>query len=178
MVDRVINELGGIQILVNNAGIALGGPTTDLPLESLENILRVNLIGPFLCCQKAGRWMIQNGGGKIINVASVAGMRGVDGGAAYSSSKAGLVNLTRSLAIEWAKYNIIVNAIAPGFIKTPMQLDASEVGEEIIEEMKKRIPQKRFGEAEEVAKAALFLASDDVSHVTGVILPVDGGYTS
>ena len=144
----------------------------------MERILRVNLIAPFLCCQKAGRWMIRNGGGKIINIASVAGMKGVEGGAAYSSSKAGVLSLTRSLAIEWAKYNINVNAIAPGFINTPMQLDVNEVGEDAIEKIKRSIPQRRFGEAKEVAKVALFLASRDVSYVTGVTMPVDGGYAS
>jgi 3-oxoacyl-[acyl-carrier protein] reductase len=178
MIDRVIEEFGGIHILVNNAGMASGCPTIDFSLESLVKIISVNLTGPFLCCQKAGRWMIRNGGGRIINIASVAGMKGVEGGAAYSSSKAGVINLTRSLAIEWAKYNINVNVIAPGFINTPMQLDVNEVGEEVIEEMRRSIPQKRFGEAEEVAKVALFLASNDVSYVTGVTIPVDGGYTS
>ena len=176
MIDRVIQELGGIHILVNNAGIAMGGPTTDFPLESLKKILGVNLIGPFLCSQRAGRWMIQNGGGRIINIASTGGIEGVEGGAAYGSSKAGLINMTRSLAIEWAKHNINVNAIAPGFIMTPLLNAIIESGESTIEAMQKRIPQGRIGQAEEIAKAALFLASDDASYITGVTLPVDGGH--
>jgi NAD(P)-dependent dehydrogenase (short-subunit alcohol dehydrogenase family) len=112
--------------------------------------------------------MIRNGGGSIINVSSTGGIEGVEGGAAYSASKAGIISLTRSLAREWAKYNIRVNAVAPGFIKTPMMVIDS------LKEIRKQ-PLGRIGQPEEVARSILFLVSEEASYTTGVILPVDGG---
>jgi NAD(P)-dependent dehydrogenase (short-subunit alcohol dehydrogenase family) len=173
MIEKALREFGRLDILVNNAGVASGGPTVDFPLKDLERILNVNLRGTFLCSQRAGLWMVQNGGGRIVNITSTAGITGVEGGAAYGASKAGIISLTRSLAKEWAKYKIRVNAVAPSFVLTPMLLAADS-----LEEICKSIPLGRLSEPEEIARSILFLASDDASYITGAVLVVDGGFLS
>jgi NAD(P)-dependent dehydrogenase (short-subunit alcohol dehydrogenase family) len=179
MMHMSIRELGGIHILVNNAGIHIGGqPVVDYPLESWEKTLNVNLRGSFLCSQYAGRWMVNNGGGNIVNIASVAGIIGLPDTCDYGPSKAGVINLTRVLAVEWAKYGIRVNAIAPSYIMTPLTERGISEGFVTLDELVKQIPLRRLGQPEEVAKAALFLASEDASFITGSTLPVDGGMLS
>ncbi|MBP1707651.1 MAG: oxidoreductase, short-chain dehydrogenase/reductase family [Chloroflexi bacterium] len=175
MVDRIIRELGGVNILVNDAGVGLGGPAEELPVETWDKVVKINLRSQFLCCQKVGRWMIGHGGGRILNIASIGGVEGAPTCSGYGPSKAGVISLTRVLAVEWAKHNIRVNCIAPGAIMTPMLEGSVATGMRTLEDYQKRSPMGRVGQPEEIATAALFLVSDDSSYITGVTLPVDGG---
>jgi 3-oxoacyl-[acyl-carrier protein] reductase len=173
MVDRTIKELGGIHILVNNAGIAGGGPALESTVENWDRVMAVILRGTYLCSREAGRWMASQNSGKIVNISSIAALRFRTNMSGYASAKAGVVNLTRALALEWAPYHIHVNCIIPGGINTPMsRAHAATFNAEKIKEL---IPLGRIGEPEDVAKAALFLVSDDASFITGAALPVDGG---
>lgn len=181
MVDRAINEFGGINILVNNAGL----PAVPVPnafeikgkyIEAWDKVFEVNVRATFLCCQRVGQWMTSHGGGKIINVASQTGIAGVPYVNAYGPSKAAVINMTRSLAVEWAKYKINVNCVAPCWTRTRRLEKAIEKGVVSLEEIQKRCPMGRPAEPEDVAKAILFLASDDASFITGITLPVDGGW--
>jgi 3-oxoacyl-[acyl-carrier protein] reductase len=178
MVARVINELGGVHILVNNAGIPPeNAPTLDLhDVKQWDRIVAVNLRGTYLCSQRAAQWMALHKEGKIINISSVCGIAGFSQHASYGPAKAGIINLARSLAVEWAEYNININCIAPGFVMTPLIKQGIEIGAVNVEAVKKCVPFRRFAEPEEIAKAALFLASDDSSFITGVTIPVDGGF--
>ena len=181
MVDRAINEFGGINILVNNAGL----PAVPVPnafeikgkyIEAWDKVFEVNVRAAFLCCQQVGQWMTTHGGGKIINVASQTGIAGVPYVNAYGPSKAAVINMTRSLAVEWAKYKINVNCVAPCWTRTRRLEKAIEKGVVSLAEIQKRCPMGRPAEPEDVAKAILFLASDDASFITGITLPVDGGW--
>jgi NAD(P)-dependent dehydrogenase (short-subunit alcohol dehydrogenase family) len=175
MVERVIKELGGVQILVNDAGVGLGGPAEELPIETWDKVIKINLRSQFLCCQKAGRWMISHGGGRILNIASIGGVEGAPTCSGYGPSKAGVISLTRVLAVEWAKHNIRVNCIAPGAIMTPMLESSVKLRKGTHEDYRRRIPLGRIGQPEEIARTAVFLVSDDSSFITGVTIPVDGG---
>jgi len=181
MVDRVISELGGVHILVNNAGISSkeGPPGDTIEQESVERwdkVVNVILRGTYLCSRRAGRWMVSNNTGKIVSISSIAGIAGYPRIIAYGSAKAGIINMTRALAVEWGKYNVNVNCIAPAWVRTSMLENALKDGRITLEEIEKRTPLGRPAEPEEVAKAALFLASDDASFISGVTLPVDGGW--
>jgi NAD(P)-dependent dehydrogenase (short-subunit alcohol dehydrogenase family) len=175
MVDRVINELGGVHILVNNAGIPIHGPLLEeQTVERWDRVVNVILRGTYLCSRRVGQWMAGQKTGKIVNISSVAGMKSSPIQASYGAAKAGVINLTRSLAADWGKYNINVNCIAPGVINTPLTqrtLLRMSTEEQIIQ----RIPLGRLGEAEDIARAALFLVSDDAAYISGITLPVDGG---
>jgi len=173
MVGTTIREFGKIDILVNNAGIFRPAPIKRLSVEDWDAVINVNLKGAFLCSKHVGQQMIRQKSGVIINVASIAGLIPVVYSGAYSPSKAGLISLTQVLAIEWAKYNIRVNAICPGSIQTA--LTNTEWAGKKREARIKTIPLKRFGKPEEVAKTAVFLACNDSSYVTGHALVVDGG---
>ena len=172
-VDRVVAEFGRLDVMFANAGIAHSAPFLDHPEAQWHRVLRVNLTGVFLCCQAAARQMAKQGGGRIITVASINGFRGVENLVGYNAAKAGVVELTRTMAVELAHHHITVNAIAPAQIDTRL---TRTLPEEARVRRVERIPMGRFGEPEEVAKAALFLASDDASYVTGHTLAVDGGY--
>ncbi len=181
MVDRAINEFGGINILVNNAGL----PAVPVPnafeikgkyIEAWDKVFEINVKATFLCCQRVGQWMTTHGGGKIVNVASQIGIAGFPYVNAYGPSKAAVINMTRSLAVEWAKYKINVNWVAPCWTRSRRLEKAIEKGIVSLEEIQKRCPMGRPAEPEDVAKAILFLASDDASFVTGITLPVDGGW--
>jgi NAD(P)-dependent dehydrogenase (short-subunit alcohol dehydrogenase family) len=174
MVDRTIEELGGVNILVNNAGLSSGGPAIEESLEDWDRMVAIVLRGTYLCSRRAARWMVKHNGGKIVNISSTAGLRGGPNMSAYSASKAGVMSLTRTLAVEWAINNIRVNCIAPGLINTPMT-QRTLVKRFTPEQLTGRVPLGRMAEPDEVARPALFLASDDSSYITGVTLPVDGG---
>ena len=165
-------RVGDIAILVNNAGISRDSLIIRAKTEDWEKTLSVNLTSVFLLSRAFARGMMRARYGKIINISSVIALMGNAGQVAYGSSKAGIIGLTKSLAKELAARNICVNAIAPGFIETPM---TDALPEDVVENYKKLIPLARFGRPEDVANAALFLASNLSDYITGVILRVDGG---
>jgi len=172
-VDRVVSELGRLDVMFANAGIAHSAPLLEHPEAEWHRVLRVNLSGVFFCCQAAARQMVRQGGGRIIATASINGFRGVENLVGYNVAKAGVIELTKTLAVELAKHHIAVNAIAPAQIDTRL---TRSLPEEARRRRVDRIPMGRFGDVDEVARAALFLASDDASYVTGHTLAVDGGY--
>jgi NAD(P)-dependent dehydrogenase (short-subunit alcohol dehydrogenase family) len=175
MVDRIIDEMGGVHILVNNAGIPIhGGLIENQTTENWDRVIGVILRGTYLCSRRVGKWMADHQYGRIVNIASVAGIRGASDMAGYGAGKAGVINLTKTLAAEWGRYNINVNCITPGLIDTPLTQRTIAKSPEI-DTIIGRIPKGRLGSAEEVARAVLFLVSEDAEYITGVTLPVDGG---
>jgi len=175
MVRKAVAELGNIDILINNAGIIIGGPLLEAEEDTWDKVIDINLKGCYLCCQAVGQRMIEWKKGSIINIASTFGFRARTNRSAYCISKAGVIMLTKVLALELASYNIRVNAIAPGTIKTPLSepwLSDPDSARTALS----MIPLKRFGEPDDVTGAALFLASDAASWITGHTLVVDGGY--
>jgi len=176
VVDSTINFFPRIDILVNNAGISpILKKAEEVKLKEWEEILRVNLTGTFLFCQAVGKVMIQQGGGKIINMVSVGGVVGFPRQIAYCATKGGILQLTRVLAIEWARYNIEVNAIGPAYLETELTKGMRE-SKIISEDLLGKTPMRRFGKPEEIVGAAIYLASDASSYVTGQTLFVDGGW--
>lgn len=180
VVAGIAAELGRIDILVNSAGTAGGGAVHELEPVEFERVIGINLTGTFIPCRHVLRVMLGQKSGSIVNIASIEGLQGAEGGSAYNASKGGVVLLTRSMAMDYARVGIRINAICPGFIETPM-FD-SIWGMPGLEEMREKIRDAhqlgRFGTAREVAGAALFLASDESSFITGQALPVDGGFTA
>jgi len=177
MVDEAVGRFGRIDILVNNAGVSpFVLEAEKIKEEGWDQVIDVNLKGVFLCCQAVGKKMIQQGGGKIINIASAAGILGEQGLLPYSVSKAGVMMLTRVLAYEWSKYNIAVNAIAPGFIAGGMNTPILNK-EILVSGLKQKVPLKRLANPVEIVRVAVFLASEDSSYVNGTTLVADGGMT-
>jgi 3-oxoacyl-[acyl-carrier protein] reductase len=172
VVEAIHAKLGRLDILVNNAGVTRDTLLPRMSDEEWDEVLTTNLRGPFLFMRAASRPMMQQRYGRIINVASVSGLIGNPGQANYSASKAGLVGLTRTVAKELAGRKITVNAVAPGFIASDM---TAALGPALLDEVKKRVPAKRLGEAWEIAEAVLFLAAPSSGYVTAQVLTVDGG---
>jgi NAD(P)-dependent dehydrogenase (short-subunit alcohol dehydrogenase family) len=184
MVDAVISEFGRIDYLVNNAALSYQGPMMDIVWDDWDPVLNVNLKGSFFVLQNVARKMIERGkGGSIVNISSLAGSGGRPLYIPYAASKAAVMNMTQSAAKELAKYNIRVNSVSPGNINTEMFIgcadNVAKVGntnlDGILDEWKNRIPLKHFAEPGEIAKAVLFLCSDDASYITGQIINVCGG---
>lgn len=172
MVEVALERFGKINVLVNNAGVGHFKDIMETSVAEWDRIININLRGAFLCCKYVVPHMIRAGGGSIINVSSIVGVRGGERCIAYAASKAGLIGLTKSLATDLMKYNIRVNAVAPRAIETQMMYEYK--GEELKERLKKYLF-GRLGKPEEVANAILFLASDEASYITGEVLVV-GGY--
>jgi 3-oxoacyl-[acyl-carrier protein] reductase len=172
MVQAVLERFGKIDILVNNAGIARDKLILRMTEEDWDAVLNVNLKGTFHCTKAVVKHMSKQRSGKIVNIASVVGEMGNAGQANYAASKAGVIGLTKTVAREFAQRGINVNAIAPGYIETPM---TEVIPEKAKEELKRMIPMERLGRAEDVAEAVLFLVSDASTYITGQILNVNGG---
>lgn len=171
-VETVVKELGRLDVLVNNAGVAIDGLIMRFKDEDWDKTLDTNLRGAFALIRAASKPMMKQRSGAVVNITSVVGEMGNAGQAAYASSKAGLIGLTKSIARELASRNIRVNAVSPGFIGTDM---TAKLPEETKAKMLENIPLSRLGSSEEVAKAVAFLASDQASYVTGEVLKVNGG---
>lgn len=175
LLSETVSGFGKVDILVNSAGRTKRAPTLDFNEEDWNDILETNLTGTLRSCQIFGRNMLENGYGRIINIASLSTFVSLFEVAAYSASKAAVASLTKSLAVEWSSKGVNVNAIAPGVFKTDLNrelLESTERGREF----QLRTPMKRFGQVEELAGAAVFLASDAASFVSGEVLVVDGGF--
>jgi NAD(P)-dependent dehydrogenase (short-subunit alcohol dehydrogenase family) len=165
---------GPVTVLINNAGVTSTGPAIEMTERDWSSVIDTNLRGSWVVAQQAARGMIPHGGGSIINVASILGLRVAGGVAPYAISKAGVVQMTKALALEWARHRIRVNALAPGYIETELNdaFFASDSGKALI----RRIPQRRLGEARELDGPLLLLASDAGSYMTGSVIAVDGGH--
>ena len=172
MIDEIIKEFGRIDILVNNAGITKDGLLMKMSEDDFDAVVDTNLKGAFHCIRFVSRAMIRQRSGRIINISSVSGVLGNAGQANYAASKAGVIGLTKSAARELAGRKITVNAVAPGFIRTEM---TAVLSEKVKEKAVLQIPMERFGEAEDVAQAVAFLASEQAGYITGQVLCVDGG---
>jgi len=175
LLQATVEAFGKVDILLNAAGFSQRTPTLDLSEANWDKLIDTNLTGTLRACQVFGRHMIERKYGRIINIASMGSFVALYEVAAYCASKAGVASLTKSLAIEWARHGVCVNAIAPGYFRTALSeklLMGTPRGEEVLT----RTPMKRFGELEELIGAAVFLASDAASFVTGTLLAVDGGF--
>lgn len=179
MKEAALRKFGRVDVLVNNAGRAWAAAPEDTPLERWQQVFDLNITAPFLCAQALGREMIKQKRGKIINIASIAGLVGRNPRAyssiAYSSSKGALVNFTRDLAVKWAQHNIQVNAICPGFFVTPLNQKLYEKNKENID---REIPLGHTGGPDDLKGMAVLLASDASRFITGAVIPVDGGSTA
>mgnify|MGYP001207861322 CR=1 FL=1 len=179
MVDRVAKELGTLDILVNNAGISQPiMPLLQQSTSDWDRVVDTNYRGTYLCSKAAARHMIPHQSGKIINIASIAGLTGQIYRTAYATSKAAVINLTMVLAVELARYNINVNAVLPGYVMTDLVKDLMARGKMDLEAALKRTPLGRISTADDVALAAMFLSSEEARNITGVSLPVDAGWSA
>jgi NAD(P)-dependent dehydrogenase (short-subunit alcohol dehydrogenase family) len=178
MVKRAVEEFGKIDILVNNAGMSVFGASVDLEESRWRQGLDVMLTGVFFCSQAAGREMIKRKSGKIINIASVNGIVAFPERACYCSAKAGVMALTKVLGCEWARFNINVNAVAPGYVETDLVKNLAVQGTLDVQDLAGRTPAGRLGKVEEIASAVAFLASDESQYIQGQTIVVDGGWTA
>jgi NAD(P)-dependent dehydrogenase (short-subunit alcohol dehydrogenase family) len=177
-VAHAMELTGSLDVLVNSAGIGGRGPAGTYPDDLWADVLSVNLTGSFSMCRAVGALMVERGRGSIVNVASIGGLVGFPGSVGYQASKGGVVQMTRTLAVEWAPYGVRVNAIAPGHIATAIVRRQWETEPELRDFFLSRTPLGRLGEPEDVVGPAIFLASDASAMMTGQILVVDGGYTA
>lgn len=177
IVDFAVSKMGGLNGVLNCAGIAdTVAPAIDQPIETWQRIIDVNLRGTYLVCRAAGRHMLKQGAGSIVNMSSVNGTAGWPRRSAYGATKAAVAATTRTLASEWGDRGVRVNALAPAYIATPLVSDLLESGRVDGKRIEDRTPLKRFGTPDEVGRAAAFLLSDWSTYITGVLLPVDGGW--
>ncbi len=172
MMETVYNQYGSIDVLVNNAGVWLPAPIDKFPIDTYRRTMQINLDGVVYCTEAVLSYMLQQGGGRIINISSTAGQRGEAGYSPYAASKGAIISFTKSLAAELADRNILVNCVAPGWVDTEMSAEALEREQETI---MRTIPLKRAGRPEEIAWPIVFLASRGASYITGEILNVNGG---
>ncbi len=177
MVQQTVNKFGKVDLLINNAGIIRMSPAETMSEEDWDKVIAVNLKGEFLCAQEAAKQMITQRSGKIINIASIAGQHASAQSAAYNASKAGVILMTKTLAVEWAKHNIQVNAICPGVFATAMTDDFLK-DENFLQMIKTRVPLARYGKPEELVGAVIYLASKASDYMTGHALVIDGGWTA
>lgn len=173
-----VETTGRLDVVMNNAGISGNGPSLELAEETWRHAIDVNLTGAFLVAQAAGQVMVELGGGSIVNTSSMYGVVAAPERAAYCAAKAGVVALTKVLAIEWAAQNIRVNAIGPGYVRTALTETLAQQGRLDLDALQRRVPAGRLGTPDEIAQAALFLASDASAYVTGQTLVADGGWSS
>lgn len=171
-IEEIIKKYGRIDILVNNAGITSDNLILRMDIAEWKKVIDINLTGTFICSKYALRYMVKQKSGRIINMSSVIGIRGNAGQSNYSASKAGVIGLTKSMAREFASRNINVNAIAPGYIETEM---TKKIDEKYKEKIIAMIPNGKLGTVDDVAKTAVFLASDDSAYITGAVINIDGG---
>lgn len=178
MISEMLKQFGKIDYLVNNAGISdQSVPTLEQDVEKWQKVMDIHLKGTYLCSKEIAAAMIKNNFGRIVNIASIVGINAIATRTAYGPAKAAIMNLTKALAIEWAKHNINVNAVAPGYTRTEMVEDY--IQRNIVDEnqIKKRVPMGRLGTVNEVADVVLFLCSKSASYITGTTIVVDGGWT-
>jgi NAD(P)-dependent dehydrogenase (short-subunit alcohol dehydrogenase family) len=177
MVERAVASLGHLDILINNAGTNVRNNIVDYTDEDWQRVLHTNLSSAFYCCRAVGPHLIERGWGRVVNLASIMALTSLPGRVAYASTKAGLIGMTKTLALEWAPHGITVNALCPGPFATEMNLPLLE-NPEIREQWTSRIPLGRWGNVEEVGAAALYLCSEPAAFVTGHTLYIDGGWTA
>jgi NAD(P)-dependent dehydrogenase (short-subunit alcohol dehydrogenase family) len=177
LVDRALTELGTLDILVNNAGIAMPAESTELSAADWQRTIDVDLSAVFYCAQAAGRHMLARGSGAIVNISSIQAFTPLARRVAYAASKAGVVGVTKALAVEWAP-RVRVNAVAPGYVATQMVEDLVKAGRVNADAIATRTPMRRMARPDEIAAAVVFLASDAAGYITGETLMVDGGWTS
>ncbi len=173
LIDETYNNFGTVDVLINNAGITKDNILPLMTEEEFDEVIDINLKGTFNCCKHIARRMIKQKYGRIINISSVVGLSGNAGQVNYAASKAGVIGMTKSMARELGKKNILVNAVAPGFIKTEM---TDKIPEDIKAEMLKNIPLQRLGQPEDIADCVEFLISDKASYITGQVISVNGGF--
>jgi 2-deoxy-D-gluconate 3-dehydrogenase len=178
LIDETAKRLGRVDILINNAGVAVRKQPEAYALDDWRKVIDINLTGAFVCSQAAYPHMVKAGGGKIINTGSMLSIFGMPHAVAYGASKGGIVQMSKSLATAWAKDNIQVNAILPGWINTDLTASARVEVEGLNERVLARTPTKRWGEPEDFAGIAVFLASAASDFITGVAIPVDGGFST
>ncbi len=179
-IDGVVRDHGRVDVVLNAAGVAGGGPIHLLDAAEWERVVRVNLTGTFLVCKHALTHMVEQKSGSLVNISSIEGVEGTEGGSSYNASKGAVVLLTKNLAIDYGRVGVRANCICPGFIETPMfeSVMGLEGMQQVREQYREAHKLGRFGRPEEIASAAAFLASEDASFVTGHALVVDGGFTA
>ncbi len=178
MLQKVLAQFGRIDILINNAGMSVVGPSAELREDIWRRGIDVMLTGVFFCSQAVGREMIKQKSGKIINIASINGVAAFPERACYCSAKAGVIALTKVLGIEWAKYNINVNAVAPGYVETELVNNLVSQGKLNIKELAERTPSGKLTGVEDVTEAVLFLTSESSKNINGQTIVIDGGWTA
>ena len=177
-VDKAIDRFGGIDVLVNNAGIFTVAPTATMPLEDYRRVIDVNQVGVFLGMKAVSPHMAARASGSIVNISSIAGLQGSAGTVAYTASKFAVRGMTKVVAKELAPFGVRVNSVHPGIIETPMLTGFSAFGDDVLDRIVERIPNGKIATADDVARVVLFLASDDSAYCTGAEFVVDGGMTA